>query len=37
MDFDFIAYSELQRFYHNGGKANRETVSPFGDPHTGSS
>jgi hypothetical protein len=33
MDFDLIAFPKLQRFDHGGGKADRETVSPFGDLH----
>jgi hypothetical protein len=33
MDFDFIAFLELKRFDHGDGKADGETVSPFGDLH----
>jgi hypothetical protein len=33
MDFDFIAFPELERFDHSGGKADGKTVSPFGDLH----
>jgi hypothetical protein len=33
MDFDLIAFPELQGFDHGGGKADREAVSPFGDLH----
>jgi hypothetical protein len=33
MDFDLIAFSELERFDDGGGKADRETVSPFCDLH----
>jgi hypothetical protein len=33
MDFDLVAFPESERFDHDGGKANRETVSPFGDLH----
>ncbi|MEH2589206.1 hypothetical protein V1273_003045 [Bradyrhizobium sp. AZCC 1721] len=33
VDLDFIAFPEPKRFNHDGGKANRETISPFGDLH----
>jgi len=33
MDLDIIAFLELQRFDHDGWKANGETVTPFSDLH----
>jgi hypothetical protein len=33
MDFDLIAFPELKRLDYGGGKADSETVSPFGDLH----
>jgi hypothetical protein len=33
MNFDLIAFRELKRLDHRGGKANRKTVAPFGDLH----
>ena len=33
MNFDLIAFPEPKRFDHSGRKADRETVSPFGDLH----
>jgi hypothetical protein len=35
MDFDLIAFPKLERFDDSDGKADRETVSPFGDLHDG--
>ena len=35
MDFDLIAFPELERLDDCGGKADSETVSPFGDLHAG--
>jgi antitoxin Phd len=33
MDFDLVAFVEAERFDDNGGQANRQTVSPFGNLH----
>jgi hypothetical protein len=33
MDFDLITFFEPERLDHSGRKADRETVSPFGDLH----
>jgi hypothetical protein len=34
MDFNLVAWFKLQRFDDDGGKAERKTVSLFGDLHT---
>jgi len=33
MDFDFVTFSQSERFDHDGWKANRQAVSPFADLH----
>jgi hypothetical protein len=33
MNFNLVAFLKLKRFDHSGRKADRETVSPFGDLH----
>jgi hypothetical protein len=33
VDFDLVAFLKSERFDHDGGKANREAVSPFGNLH----
>jgi hypothetical protein len=33
VNFDLVAFPESERFDHDGGKPNREAVSPFGDLH----
>ena len=35
VDFNLVAFLEAKRFDHRGGKPHRETVSPFGNTHTG--